>query len=157
MALLNVFKKNRLVGKETVKEEKTKKRKGKIKEAPQKNQRKQKSIKGRKASGAKAKTTVGKPEKGAQKIHGILEVPHITEKATDLSKLNQYVFRVSKNANKVQIKMAVEDFYGVRVRRVRVINVPRKKKRLGKTEGFRKGYRKAVVRIQEGQKIEIAI
>jgi len=54
-----------------------------------------------------------------------------------------------------EIKKSVEGIYGVDVLSVNVIRIPSKKRRLGKTEGFRKAYKKAIVTIKEGQKIEI--
>lgn len=85
----------------------------------------------------------------------ILESPHIAEKATDLLEINQYVFKVSERANKVEVKKAVQELYGVDVVSVRVINVPRKKRRIGRTQGWRKGYKKAIIRIKKGQEIDI--
>ncbi|MGA2418263.1 MAG: 50S ribosomal protein L23 [Candidatus Staskawiczbacteria bacterium] len=84
-----------------------------------------------------------------------IKQPHISEKATDLGEKNQYIFEVSPNYNKNEIKNAVEGIYGVDVLSVNVIKIPAKKRRLGKTEGWRKAYKKAVVKIKEGQKIEI--
>ena len=85
----------------------------------------------------------------------ILKSPHITEKATDLTKKNQYVFKVFPRANKVEIKKAVRNLYGVDVVSVKVINILPKKRRLGRISGWKSGYRKAIVRIKEGQKIEV--
>ncbi len=85
----------------------------------------------------------------------VLKTPHITEKATDLVEKNQYVFKVWPRANKVEIKKAIRDLYGVDVTNVNIINVPSKKRRLGKISGWRDGYKKAIVRIKEGQKIEV--
>ncbi|OGZ67700.1 MAG: 50S ribosomal protein L23 [Candidatus Staskawiczbacteria bacterium RIFCSPHIGHO2_02_FULL_34_9] len=81
--------------------------------------------------------------------------PHVSEKGTMLSENNQYVFKVSPRSNKQEIKKSVEGIYGVNVLSVNIIKIPPKKRRLGKTEGFRKKYQKAVVTIKEGQKIEI--
>ncbi len=82
--------------------------------------------------------------------------PHITEKATELgSTKNQYVFVVQDSAAKKEIKKAVEKMYGVTVERVRIVNVHPKKVKLGKTKGIKKGYKKAIVQVKEGQKIEI--
>lgn len=94
-------------------------------------------------------------EKGISQAYRILKFPHITEKATELSKENQYVFKVFPRANKTEIKKAVEEVFGVNVLSVKIIKVPRKKRRLGRIEGWRKGYKKAIVKIKEGQKIEI--
>ena len=88
-------------------------------------------------------------------VYKILKAPQVTEKATDLVKKNQYVFKVWPRTNKMEIKKSVEDTYGVSVVAVNIIKVPRKKRRLGKASGFRKGYKKAVVKIKEGQKIEV--
>ena len=85
----------------------------------------------------------------------LLKTPHITEKATDLVKNNQYVFKVFPRANKTEVKKAVENVFGVDVMSVRIINVPKRKRRLGKVEGFRTGYKKAIIRIKAGQKIEV--
>ncbi len=72
-----------------------------------------------------------------------------------MSEKDQYIFEVSPNYNKNEIKNAVQGIYGVDVLSVNVIKIPAKKRRLGKTEGFRKAYKKAVIKIKEGQKIEI--
>ncbi|HLD70307.1 MAG TPA: 50S ribosomal protein L23 [Negativicutes bacterium] len=85
----------------------------------------------------------------------IVKEPHISEKGTILAEGNQYVFRVYDRANKPEIKKAVEGIYGVNVLAVNVIQIPKKKRRLGRTQGFKKAYGKAIVTIKEGQKIEI--
>ncbi len=84
-----------------------------------------------------------------------IKQPHISEKATDLGQMNQYVFEVSPNYNKKELKRAIEGVYKVNVLSVNTIKIPPKKRRLGKTEGFRKKYKKAIVTIKEGQTIEI--
>ncbi len=85
----------------------------------------------------------------------IVKEPHISEKATNLSEKDQYTFKVQKGSNKTEIKKAVEGIYGVNVLSVNIIKIPQKKRRLGKTHGFRTGYTKAVVTLKQGQKIEI--
>jgi len=94
-------------------------------------------------------------EKESIKIYRILKVPHITEKTTNLAEKNQYVFRVWQKANKNEIKKAIENLYKVKVMDVKIINVPAKRRRLGRISGWRKGYKKAIVRLKEGQKIEV--
>jgi len=81
--------------------------------------------------------------------------PHISEKASYLAEKDQYIFEVSPNYNKHEIKKSVEGIYGVNVLSVNIIKIPAKKRRVGRTEGFRKAYKKAVVKIKNGQKIEI--
>lgn len=86
----------------------------------------------------------------------LLIAPHITEKATTLEEQNKYVFKIYKNANKSEIKEAVEGVYNVDVENVQIVNVHPKKRRIGKRgEGWRKGYKKAIVKIEKGQKIEV--
>jgi len=85
----------------------------------------------------------------------VLDSPHIAEKSTELLEINQYVFKVSDKANKIEIKKAVEELYGVEVVSVRVINVHRKKRRVGRTQGWRAGYKKAIVKLKKGQEIDI--
>ncbi|MDP2967122.1 MAG: 50S ribosomal protein L23 [bacterium] len=85
----------------------------------------------------------------------ILKGPHITEKAGDLAEKNQYVFKIFPRANKIGVKKAIEDTYGVDVVSIKIINVPKKKRRLGKIQGTRPGYKKAIVKIKKGQKIEV--
>ena len=88
-------------------------------------------------------------------ISKILKAPLVTEKATELTKRNQYVFKVFPKANKLQIKRAIEELYNVNVLDVKIIKVPRKKRQIGRMRGWRKGYKKAIVKIKEGQKIEV--
>lgn len=85
----------------------------------------------------------------------VLKAPHVTEKASDLAGKNQYVFKIWPRSNRKEVKRAVEDVFGVDVISVRIINVPKKSRRIGKTKGERSGYKKAIVRVAEGQKIEI--
>jgi large subunit ribosomal protein L23 len=94
------------------------------------------------------KTVVGE-------AHRVLKTPQVTEKATGLVGQNQYVFKVWPKTNKVETKKAIEDLYGVDVISVKIIKVPRKQRRLGRISGWRKGYKKAIVKIKEGQKIEV--
>lgn len=85
-----------------------------------------------------------------------LKSPCITEKAVNMASTgNFYVFHVNSDANKVEIKKAVEGKYNVDVLQVRIINIPRKKLVKGRTIGYKNGYKKAIVKIKEGQKIEI--
>ena len=87
--------------------------------------------------------------------YDIVKDPHISEKATRLSEKNQYIFKVHSKTNKIEIKKAVEGIYGVDVLSVNVIKIPPKKRRLGKIQGFKAGHAKAIVKIKDGQKIEI--
>ncbi len=89
--------------------------------------------------------------------YNILRQPVVTEKSyTATGAANQYTFRVDRKATKPQIKAAVEAIFDVDVESVQVINVPGKPKRRGLHMGRRSGYRKAVVRLAEGQTLEAA-
>lgn len=86
----------------------------------------------------------------------ILIKPIITEKATSHSeKFNRYTFVVNKNANKIQIKDAVEATYGVTVEKVRTLNHPALRKtkytKKGLVTGLTSGYKKAVVQLADGE------
>jgi len=105
----------------------------------------------------KSKKRKKKPElkKTSKVAYRILKGPQVTEKATLLSQQNQYVFKVYSRANKSEIKKAIKDVYGVNVVWVRIIKIPKKRRVLGRISGFRKGYKKAIIKIKEGEKIEI--
>ena len=85
----------------------------------------------------------------------ILREPHISEKATSAVSENKYTFKVFPSANKIEIKKAIESLYGVRVKDINIINVHRKTKLFRGKEGFRSGYKKAIVTLEKGEKIEI--
>ncbi len=101
------------------------------------------------------KPVAGKPKKILGEAYKVLVKPHVTEKASYLASKNQYIFEVFPRSNKKQVKKAVEDVYGVDVADVHIINIHSKRMRLGRTEGWSAGYKKAIVRIKEGQKIEV--
>ncbi|MBI2507000.1 MAG: 50S ribosomal protein L23 [Candidatus Niyogibacteria bacterium] len=85
----------------------------------------------------------------------ILRSPKITEKSSLFaSESGVYVFRVAQGASKHEIKKAVEELYGVKVEQTRVINMPARLRSFGRKSGFRPGYRKALVKLAKGQKIE---
>jgi len=94
-------------------------------------------------------------EKKSDIAYRVLKTPQITEKATNLAEKNQYVFKVYPKTNKIEIKTAIEDLYNVDVLSVRIIKVRPKRRRLGRISGWRAGYKKAIVKIKAGQKIEV--
>ena len=85
----------------------------------------------------------------------VLTRPHISEKATVLAEDGVYTFRVLKQANKIEIKREVEAKYKVNVEGVRTIHIPSKKRRMGRIEGKKKDYKKAIVKIKKGQSIDL--
>jgi large subunit ribosomal protein L23 len=88
------------------------------------------------------------------KYHSIIRYPSITEKNTKMRETqNKYVFEVERTAQKPDIKEAVEKLFAVTVLSVNTILVKGKKKRMGRNVGYRSDWKKAIVRIQEGQTI----
>ena len=86
----------------------------------------------------------------------IILKPLVTEKATSLMEEGKYVFIVAKNANKIEIRKAVEELFGVNVRTVNTVNVNGKPKRVGVHRGYKPDRKKAIIRLKEGSKpIEI--
>jgi large subunit ribosomal protein L23 len=86
--------------------------------------------------------------------HSIIRAPSITEKNSTLrTSQNKYVFEVLPTATKPMIKKAIEKIFGVSVVSVNTIVVKGKKKRMGKSAGYRSDWKKAIVKIQTGQTI----
>ncbi len=85
----------------------------------------------------------------------VLVRPLITEKSTDLMEQGQYAFEVLREANKIQIREAVEKTFNVQVKAVNTINMPRKERRRGRVIGSVPGWKKAIVTLQPGQTIDI--
>ncbi|MEA3293134.1 MAG: 50S ribosomal protein L23 [Patescibacteria group bacterium] len=153
MALFNISKKNKIKekkeSKKDVKISKKQKEKGnkpkietkKIKKAPK---------------DLKKKTIVPKARRVISTLpYQILKSPHITEKASELIEVNQYIFKIYNQANKIEVKKAIEALYGINVLNVKIINVHRKRRKMGKTLGWKKGFKKAIIKIEKGQKIEV--
>ncbi|HLZ33009.1 MAG TPA: 50S ribosomal protein L23 [Nitrospira sp.] len=89
-------------------------------------------------------------------LHSILIQPLLTEKVTAMREANNTVsFLVHPHANRVQIKQAVEALLKVKVERVNVLNVQGKIKRLGRFSGKRSDWKKAFVKLKEGEKLEL--
>ena len=84
----------------------------------------------------------------------ILVRPLITERTTQLMAEGKYVFVVAKAANKIEIAKAVAEVFKVKVAKVNTVNVTGKKKRMGRTEGKRPEYKKAIVKLAPGETIE---
>ena len=85
----------------------------------------------------------------------VLVEPWITEKSHGAMSENKYVFRVTKDATKAQVKKAIEGFYKVSVEKIAVINLKPKKRAYGRFEGTKASIRKAIITLKEGDKIEL--
>jgi len=85
----------------------------------------------------------------------IILKPIISEQSTAAQAENKYTFKVNRDANKIQIKKAVEEIFKVKVVKVNTLNVLGKTRRMGKYEGKRPDWKKAIVQVAEGQTIQI--
>ena len=91
-----------------------------------------------------------------ERIMQVLKAPHVSEKSARLSELeNQYVFEVTQDATKADVKAAVEKMFNVKVERVTVLNVKGKAKGFKGRKGVRGNWRKAYVSLGEGQSIDL--
>lgn len=81
--------------------------------------------------------------------------PIITEHSYDMIEMNKYTFEVARDANKIEIAKAVEEIFGVTVKKVNTMNVKPKKKRIRYVAGYTRTWKKAMVTIAEGETIEI--
>jgi len=90
-----------------------------------------------------------------ERLTTILLAPHVTEKTSmAMANANQYAFRVRRDADKTEIKQAVELMFDVKVAGVQVVNEPGKERRFGRTIGRTQDWKKAYVRLAEGQAID---
>lgn len=89
-------------------------------------------------------------------LHRIIKKYLVTEKSTaSKDEANKYTFQVDQGANKIEIGKAVERLFKVKVLNVRVINMPAKKKRVGRVVGEKSAWKKAVVTVAKDNRIEV--
>ena len=90
-----------------------------------------------------------------ERIYTVLRAPHISEKVSNLGDdSNQYAFKVASDATKAEVKTAVEQIFGVRVTRVTTANMRGKVKRNRWGAARRKNWKKAYVRVADGQELD---
>ena len=110
-----------------------------------------------------AKTTVKKEVAKKNKVekridldvYKVIEKPLITEKATDLAQFNKYIFVVPVSANKSEVAKKIESLYGVKPIAVNMIKQKGRKVRHGRVSGRTKSYKKAIITLAPGEKIEV--
>jgi large subunit ribosomal protein L23 len=90
-----------------------------------------------------------------ESVYDIIRKPIITEKSVALMEQNKYTFVVNKRATKTQIKHAVEKIFGVKVVSVATMNIKGKLRTMGRTQGYRPDWKKAIVKLADGDRIEI--
>lgn len=128
----------------------------KVQEKKKKEEKKIKKVETKKEKVEETKPAVSRLKKHKKiEAYRILKEPHISEKATSLNEQDKYAFKVYPKANKSEVKKAIEFLYGVRVKKVNIINIPQKKKAFRGIEGSKSGYKKAIVTLEKGDKIEI--
>ncbi len=94
----------------------------------------------------------------AERLYNVLLEPHISEKGSILGdKSNQYAFKVAPNATKAEIKLAVEEIFGVKVQGVSTLNVRGKVKRSWRGLSKKKNWKKAYVRVASGQELDYMV
>ena len=96
------------------------------------------------------------PQGKDPKLYKIIEKSIVTEKAVSLSNHNKYVFRVSPKTNKIEVRKAIEKLYDVKVKDVRILNAVGKKRQVGRFQGWKPGFKKAVITLEKGHSIEVS-
>ena len=91
-----------------------------------------------------------------ERIYHVVFGPHVTEKAVLGSESNIHTFKVAVDATKREVKAAVESLFEVEVASVRTVKVKGKSKNFGKRQGKRKDWKKAYVRLAEGQSLDVS-
>lgn len=84
--------------------------------------------------------------------YDIILTPVISEQSMDVAADKKYTFKVATDANKTQVKVAIEEIFGVEVAKVNIMNYDGKVKRMGRYEGRRAAYKKAIVTLTEKSK-----
>ncbi|MFK8040142.1 MAG: 50S ribosomal protein L23 [Rickettsiaceae bacterium] len=87
--------------------------------------------------------------------YDLIKSPIITEKATILKENGKFVFKVTKNANKLSVKNSLESIFEVKVKKVNIINVKGKQKKFKGRIGFRSDQKKVLVTLEEGYDIDL--
>src|SRR5918999_3582514 len=85
----------------------------------------------------------------------VLVAPVVSEKSYSLIEDDKYSFRIHEKAHKTQVRQAVEELFDVKVEGVNIVKVQSKPKRRGLSRGRRPGWKKAIVQLKPGDKIEI--
>ena len=96
-----------------------------------------------------------KDKKVSGRAYRVLVKPMVTEKATNLSAVNQYIFMIDNDANKIEVAKAIYEVYGVKPTEVNIIKVKGKKVNRGKITGKRKDFKKAIVTLKKGESISV--
>lgn len=146
--------------------DKFKKKKKQVTEKPKEKKKEEKEVKyeqvltpdGHLVAKPKKEAKEKKPKQkkeDTKDAYRVLIKPIITEKASSLGVYNQYVFEVAINTNKIEVRKAIRAVYGIDPVKVNIINNQGKQVRYGKTEGRTKNWKKAIITLPPGAKINI--
>ncbi|MEO1671287.1 MAG: 50S ribosomal protein L23 [Cyanobacteria bacterium J06631_2] len=100
-------------------------------------------------------TTKDKTKLNERELADLILKPIITEKGTIQMELGKYVFDVLPKATKPDIRAAIESLFDVTVVKVNTLKLPRKKRRVGRFEGYKAQYKRAIVTLKEGDSIAL--
>jgi len=90
-----------------------------------------------------------------ERLYKVILAPHVSEKTATASEMQgRHTFKVSNDASKLEVRKAVEKLFKVDVKSVQIVNVKGKTKRFGSSMGKRSDWRKAIVKLGEGQDID---
>ncbi|MCQ2554457.1 MAG: 50S ribosomal protein L23 [Clostridia bacterium] len=84
--------------------------------------------------------------------YDVILKPVISEQSMDMAATKKYTFKVASDANRTEVKKAVEEIFGVSVKKVNIVNCDGKLKRMGRTSGMTPAYKKAIVTVSEDSK-----
>jgi large subunit ribosomal protein L23 len=96
------------------------------------------------------------PTKASNFVSGIFMKPHVAEKSTFLNEKGIYVFEIGQKTNKIMVRQAIKEKYGVLPRKVNIVNIPSKNISFRGKKGTKRGFKKAMVYLKKGDKIELA-
>lgn len=113
------------------------------------------AIKKKEAKVKKSGSSKAGNEKTLAALKSVLR-PIVSEKNTMLNALNKYVFEVAPETNRIEVKKGIEVLYNVRVESVNIIPVKKRAVRYGRTSGWTKAGKKAIVTLKKGEKIEVS-
>lgn len=85
----------------------------------------------------------------------LIKRPIVTDKTTKLLENNQYCFRVNHKSDKLKIKQAIEYVFNVKVIKINTCHMPRKKRKIGRFQGYKSHYKKAIVKLSSDDKINL--
>ena len=85
----------------------------------------------------------------------IIKKPILTDKTTKLIEKNQYCFAVNPSSKKETIKSAIENIFQVKILRINSLNSPHKKKKIGRSEGYKPRYKKVIITLSKDSKINL--